>query len=258
MVALIRGIGGTYTVEYSKRNQIAKYLNIGAKQHSSFYKFLKGGFPCPKFIEKQAEQIVVRLTKLLEKPDQALLKDSRVKKIIEDDYLPIIHTVFIPFDIDLPVTTYYNPDTPVPSIQTDSQIAPGSIVVGIVTYNNTSRYEADGEIYVAQIRMATDIDPGTSLSIKRINKQYWHTDRYYIIIDRSYQISIHELMPGDDENTVRLVSSNYPGGPHKIYHLDNILAIFRIVDGNCIPKPKRNIVYKPITALKEKTVCSNS
>lgn len=214
--------------EILKISQIANYLKIGKQQQSSFYKFIKGGFPCPKFMAAQAKEILVSISKLLEEPDLAIRKVS---------VLPSFQTVFIPFNLKMPVVSYYNPNTPVPFIQTGNP-------KGIVLYNNNSRYDADGDIYMAQIGMATDIDPGTRLSIKRINKHDWDTDRYYVIIDGSYQISIHELIPGDDEKTVRLVSANSPEGPHRILHLERILAIFKIVNANCIPRPKRNI-FKP-------------
>jgi hypothetical protein len=93
--------------------------------------------------------------------------------------------------------------------------------------------------------MATDIEPGTRVAIKRIDKMDWQTDRYYVIIDASGQISIRELLPGDDEKTVRYVSTGSPEGPHKILRLERIVAIFSIVDGNCIPKPKRNSISAP-------------
>ena len=224
-----------------KRNYIADYLGIEKKQHWSFYKFVKGGNR-PKFIGEHSDQMAVKLIQLLEKPDLVPVIGSKDKKITEEQDLPGVYKVFIPFDIDLPVTPYDNPDAPISSIQGNK--VPEGFAMGIVTYNNTSRHEADGEIYVAEIRMRTDIDPGTRLSIKRIDKRLWKTDRYYIIIDVSHQISIHELVPGDDENIVGLVSSNNPGGPHRMVPLDRILAIFSIVEGNCIPKPKRNIPIK--------------
>lgn len=224
--------------ETLKISQIANYLKIGKQQQSSFYKFIKGGFPCPKFIAAQAKQILVTMTQLLDEPDLAIQKESVKMEIYGNEILPSIHTVFIPFNLKNPVVSCYNPNTPVPFIQTGKQ-------KGIVLYNNSSRYDAEGDIYMAQIGMATDIDPGTKLSIKRINKHDWQTNRYYVIIDGSYQISMHELIPGDDEKTVRLVSPNSPEGPHRILHLEKILALFKIVNANCIPKPKRNILKPP-------------
>lgn len=224
-----------------KRNYIADYLGIEKKQQWSFYKFVKGGNR-PKFIGEQADQMAVKLTHLLEKPDLAPVIDLKDKKITEEHDLPGHYKVFIPFDIDLPITPYDNPDAPVSSIQGNE--VPHGFAIGIVTYNNTSRHDADGEIYVAEILMSTDIDPGTRLTIRRIDKRLWTPNRYYIIVDSSHQISIQELVPGDNESTVGLVSSNNPSGPHKMVLLDRILAIFSIVEGNCIPKPKRNIPIK--------------
>jgi hypothetical protein len=225
--------------EILKISQIANYLKIGKQQQSSFYKFIKGGFSCPKSIAAQAKQILVTMTQLLDDPDLAIRKESVKREVSKDEILPSIHTVFIPFNLKMPVVSCYNPNTPVPFIQTGNP-------KGIVLYNNSSRYDADGDIYMAQIGMATDIDPGTRFSIKRINKHEWHPDRYYVVIESSYQIGIHELIPGDDEKTVRLVSPNSPEGPHRILHLEKILALFKIVNANCIPKPKRNISKPPI------------
>lgn len=220
--------------EILKISQIANYLKIGKQQQSAFYKFIKGRLPCPKFMAAQAIQILESMTKLLKEPGLAIHKESVNKEVNGDEFVPSIHTVFIPFNLKMPVVSYYDPNTPVPFIQTGKQ-------KGIVLYNNSSQYDADGDIYIAQIGMATDIDPGTRLSIKRINKHHWHTDRYYVIIDGSYQISIHEMMPGDDEKTVRLISPKSPEGPHRILQLERILALFKIVNANCIPTPKINI-----------------
>lgn len=219
-----------------KRNQLANYLNLERKQYSSFYKFIAGD-PFPKFMEAITGKILESLEKLFENSD--LLQNLKEPRAQEENsgygIPPISVLVWIPFDQKLPVVDYNGINPPLSIIQIIKK-------KGIIAFRNTSKYEADGEIYIDHIGMATEIEPGTKLAIKRIDKRDWKTDRYYVIIDASDQINIWELLPGDDKKTVRYISTKAPEGPHMELPFDRIVAIFTIVDGTCIPKPKRNNV----------------
>jgi hypothetical protein len=219
-----------------KINQLANYLKLDPKQYSYFYKFI-GGDPFPKYLERISGNVLEKFENLLENPD--LLQRLKEGWTEEDNsgygIPPISVLVWIPLDLKLPVADYNGINLPLSIIEIGKK-------KGIVAFRKISKYEADGEIYTDTIGMATDIEPGTRIAIKRINKKDWQTDRYYLIIDVSGQISIRELLPGNDEKTVKYVSLSSPDGPHKELSLDRIAAIFTIVDGNSIPRPKRNIV----------------
>jgi transcriptional regulator with XRE-family HTH domain len=175
----------------------------------------------------EVQRVIEIFKKLLANPDYLIEeKDNHYGKPPQSDL------VWIPFDMAMPVAPYLGINPPLSFISIEEK-------KGIVTYRNTSKYEADGEFFVGQSGMATDIEPSTRIAIQRINKALWKTDRYYVIMDSSRQITICELLPGDDEKTVRLVSTKNPEGPHRVFPVDEILAIFSIVDGNCIPIPKR-------------------
>jgi hypothetical protein len=148
--------------------------------------------------------------------------------------------VWVPFDMELPVADYNGINPPLSFIQMEEK-------KGIVIYRNTSKFEAEGELFVGQTGMASDIEPSTKIAIIRINKKLWKTDRYYVIIDSSKEISICELLPGDDEDTVRFVSTKTPDGPHKKFPFEEILVIFSIVDGNYIPTPNRKRAIAPVS-----------
>lgn len=145
---------------------------------------------------------------------------------------PIPDLVWVPFDMELPVTNYNGINPPLSFIQMKEK-------KGVVISRSTSKHEADGELIVGQTGTASEIEPGTRIAIKRINKAHWIPDRYYVIINASNQISICELLPGDDEKTVRLVSTKNPEGPHRVFLLEDIVVIFSIVDGNWPPTPPR-------------------
>ena len=140
--------------------------------------------------------------------------------------------VWIPFDMGMPVVDYNGINPPLSFVQMEEKS-------GIVLYRNTSLHEADGELFVGQTGMASDIEPGTKIAIKRINKKLWTTDHYYVVINAAAKISICELLPGNDDNTIRLVSTKSPEGPHRAFSYEEILAVFSIVDGNYIPTPTR-------------------
>jgi hypothetical protein len=186
--------------------------------------------------------VVEKLKHLLSTPDHLLaLKGPRTED--EDDSYgkpPESFLVWIPFDLEMRFADYNGIKRPIALVQIGEK-------KGIVTYRSTSKYDAEGEIIVGQTGMATNIESSTKIAIKRINKTDWKTDRYYVIIDASEEISICELLPGDDESTIRLVSTKTPEGPHKIFPFERILAIFSIVDGHCIPTPKRNSAVAPIS-----------
>lgn len=141
--------------------------------------------------------------------------------------------VWIPFDLKLPVADYNGINQPLSVIQMAKK-------KGIVAFRNSSKYDGDGEIYIDHIGMATGIEPGTKITIKRIDKKDWKMDRFYLIIDASGQVSVWELLPGDGKKTVKYISTSAPEGPYMELPLERIDAMFSIVDGNCIPRPKRN------------------
>jgi hypothetical protein len=223
-------------VKQLRKNRIADYLGLEEKQYSSFYKFIKGD-AFPKYLEKEAGKILERLEWIANDPDfirasrEFLMKEKNIGYGIP----PASALVWIPFDLKLPVADYNGTNPATSLIKIGEQ-------KGIITYQNTSKYEADGEIYIDTIGMTTDIEPGTRIAIKRINKEDWQTDRYYVIIDASGQISIRELLPGDDKKTIKYISTSAPEGPHMELSLDRIVVIFNIVDGTCIPRPKRNSI----------------
>lgn len=179
---------------------MASYLGLEKKQYWSFYKFIQG-HPFPRYLQPVKEQIIKSILKLLADPVllQKVKEESIQKKKVGNEKLPISPWVLIPFDMKFPVVEYNGP-RPVPSI-----IQSGT-KKGMVTFRNTSGYLADGEIYIDHIGMTTEIEPGTILVIKRIDKQDWKTDRYYVIIDASDQMGIWELLADDDDKKVRLVS----------------------------------------------------
>jgi len=213
-----------------KASKLANFLGLNKKQYSSFYKFTKGDV-FPKYL--LPEKILEEIMKLLEDADLLQkLKDNMVVRDNDYEMKQISHWVWIPFDLRLPVADYNGNNQPLSIIKIGRE-------KGIVVFANASQHEAEGEIYIDHIGMATDIEPGTRIAIKRINKTDWQTDRYYVIIDTSSQISVWELLPGDDKKTVRYVSLSSPDGPHKELSLDRISAVFTIVGGTYIPKPKR-------------------
>jgi transcriptional regulator with XRE-family HTH domain len=210
---------------------IAEALNIN-KSKGAVAKWKRGkNFPP----NSEVAAVVAKLKHFLTAPDHLLtLKGPRTED--EDNSYgnpPESFLVWIPFDLDLRFVDYNGIKPPLALIQMGEK-------KGIVTYRNTSKYEADGEIFVGQTGMASDIEPGTKIAIKRIPKLLWKTDRYYVIIDSTGEISICELLPGDDEKTVRFVSTKTPEGPHREFPVEEILAIFTIVNGNYIPIPNRN------------------
>jgi hypothetical protein len=215
------------------------YLGYEEKQHSSFNKCAQG-IRFPKFLKTKIDAVLEKLEQADKNPDlirafkESLTADGN--KIYKKP--PISTLVWIPLDRKLPVADYNGINPPLSIIEMGKK-------KGIIAFRNTSKYEADGEIYIDTIGMATDIEPGMRIAIKSIDKLDWQTDRYYLIIDISGQISIRELLPGDNKKTVKYVSLSYPDGPHKELLLDRIAAIFAIVDGNCIPRPKR---IKPIAS----------
>jgi hypothetical protein len=223
-------------VKKVKKNKIASYLGLEKQQYSSFYKYISGG-PFPKYFQKPTAKILDKLVKLLDNP---YLLQRLKEPWMEEEYRgygtpPRSSLVWIPFDLKLPIADYNGINPPLSIIQMEN-------LKGIIANRNASKYDADGEIYIDHIGMMTYIEPGTRIAIKRINKMDWRPDRYYVIVDASGQISIWELLPGDNEKTVRYVSTSAPEGPHMILPLERIVAIFSIVDGNCIPRPKRNAI----------------
>jgi hypothetical protein len=223
-----------------RKNALAIYLGLEKKQYWSFYKFIQG-HPFPRYLHPVKEHIIKSILKLLDDPFllQKVKEESIQKKKAGNEKLPISPWVLIPFDMKFPVVEYNGP-RPVPSI---IQSGPQK---GMVTFRNTSGYVADGEIYIDHIGMTTEIESGTKLAIKRIDKQDWKTDRYYVIIDGSDQIGIWELLADDDDKKVRLVSTSFSES-HKIILLERIAAIFSIVGGSCIPRPKRNAITASIS-----------
>jgi hypothetical protein len=220
-------------VKKLKQSKIAYYLGLEKQQHSAFYKYIKGG-PLPKYLEPAMGKILEQLNKLMADPGLLKTNPTGTQDDVKGYDMSKPFLVWIPFDQKLPITDDYNITMPPLSIiQMGKQ-------KGIVAYRNTSKYNAEGEIFVGQTGMATDIEPATRIAIKRINKTDWKADRYYVIVDASEEISICELLPGDDEKTIRFVSTKSPEGPHKVFPFERILAIFKIVDGNYIPTPKRN------------------
>jgi transcriptional regulator with XRE-family HTH domain len=210
---------------------IAMALNMN-KSKGAVAKWRQGKHFPPN---SEVATVVAKLKHLLTAPDHLLtLKGPRTED--EDNSYgnpPESFLVWIPLDLDLPFVDYNGIKRPIALIQMGEK-------KGVVTYRSTSKFDAEGEIFAGQTGMASDIEPSTRIAIKRINKTDWKTDRYYVIIDASEEISICELLPGDNESTVRLVSTKTPDGPHRIFPFERILAIFSIVDGHCIPTPKRN------------------
>jgi hypothetical protein len=217
-----------------KISELAYYLQLDERRHSSFYKFLRGGH-FPKFLYPIIGKILEKLNKLVENPDLLMPKQIWEEENSGYDAKQISRWVWIPFDLKLPIADYDGNKPPLSVITMGTK-------KGIIAFRNTSKYDADGELYIDHIGMATGIEPGTKIAIKRIDKTDWRPDRYYLIIDASGQISIWELRPGEDKKTVRYVSTSSPEGPHMELPLERIVAIFSLVDGTCIPKPKRNSV----------------
>lgn len=224
-------INGKRLIKY----KIADYLGLEKKQHWAFYKFIHGT-PFPRYLEPVTGTLLERLSNLLENP--ALIQTKKTDENKGHEMTATSFLVWVPLDLQMPVVDYNGTKPPLSLIEIADKM-------GIVTFRSTSKYDADGELYIDHIGMATDIEPGTRIAIRRIDKMDWQTDRYYVIIDASGQISIRELLPGDDEKTVRYVSTGLPEGPHKIMRLERIVAIFSFVDGHCIPKPKRNNLTAP-------------
>jgi hypothetical protein len=214
-------------------SRIAVYLGIQKHQRSYFYKFINGD-PLPKYLEPTIGKILEQLNQLDRNPDLLNVQLPEAKDDIKGYDLSKPFLVWVPFNLELPITDDYNLSLPPLSIYLMGKQK------GILLYRNTSKYNADGELFVGQTGMASNIEPATRIAIKRINKAYWKTDRYYVIIDASEEISICELLPGDDKKTVKFVSSRNSEGPHKEFPLKDILAIFSIVDGNWTPTPPRN------------------
>jgi|GEM_PF-3086447 len=212
---------------------IVLFLGYKEKQHSSFNKCAQGKF-FPKFLKSKIDTVLEKLEQADKNPDLIrAFKGSLIADGIKNYKKPPISIlVWIPLDQKLPVADYNGINPPLSVIEMGKK-------KGIVAFRNTSKYEADGEIYIDTIGMATDIEPGMRIAIKRIDKQDWQTDRYYVIIDTSGQISIRELLPGVTKNSIRYISVSSPDGPHKELSLERIASIFAIVDGNCIPRPKK-------------------
>ena len=221
-----------------KIKEIAVALDMN-KSKDAVNKWSQGG-SFPK--NKDVAIVVIKLKKLLITPDH--LRTLKGPKTEEDNdsygMPPESFWVWIPFDLELPVVDYNGIKRPISIVQLEEK-------KGIVTFRSTSEYDAEGEIYIDHIGMATDIEPGTKIAIRRINKMDWQPDRYYLIIDASRQPGIWELLAGDDEKTVRCVSTNPLEGIHRVLLLERIEAIFAIVDGTCIPKPKRNSVNAAVS-----------
>jgi len=212
-------------------SELAYYLQLEERQHSSFYKFLRGG-PFPKFLHSITGKMLEKLNNLVENPNLLMSKQLWEEESSGYSIAPISRWVWIPFDLKLPVADYNGIKPPL-------SVIPMGTKKGIVAFRNTSKYDADGELYIDHIGMATGIEPGTKIAIKRIDKTDWRPDRYYLIIDASGQISIWELRPGDNKTTVRYVSTSSPEGPHMELPLERIVALFSLVDGTCIPRPRR-------------------
>jgi len=216
--------------------KIADYLGLEESQRSSFYKFIKGD-PYPKNWKGAAGKMLEKLKKLEENPDLLEEKEAGAENDTTGyGIAPASPFVWIPFEMKGLVVDYNGTKPHLSIIQMGKK-------KGIIADRNNSPYDADGEIYVNHIGTATNIEPGTRIAIKRINKEDWQTDCYYLIIDVSDQKSIRELLPGDDKKTVRYISTSAPDGPHKTLELKRIAAMFSIVDGNCIPIPKRNQTF---------------
>jgi hypothetical protein len=224
-----------------KRNKLASYLGLDKRQYSSFYKFTNGE-SFPKFLEAISGKVLDKFRELLENPE--LLQKIKEPWVNEENsgfgISPGSSLAWIPFDLKLPVAEYKGINPPLSVIEMGNK-------KGIVAFRNSSKFESDGEIYIDTIGMATDIEPGMRVAIKRINKVDWQTDRYYVIIDASGQISIRELLPGDNKKTIKYISTSAPEGPHMELSLDRIVAMFCIVDGTYIPRPKRNTVIAATT-----------
>jgi hypothetical protein len=228
---LLRGITSYNDISIP---DIVLYLGFKEEQYSSFNKCAQGKL-FPKFLNSQIDLVLEKLEQVAKNPE--LIYEFRESLTEEGSRsyrrAPRSTLVWIPFDIQLPVSDFNGSKQPISFIQVEKQM-------GIVAYRNTSRYNADGEVYVHQIGMATDIEPGMRIAIKRINKLDWQTDRYYLIIDASQQMNIRALHPGDDKKTIKYISTSSSDGPYIELPLDRIVAMFSIVDGNLIPMPKRD------------------
>lgn len=215
---------------------VTLYLDHTEAQHSSINKCAQRK-RFPNFLNAKIDKVLKKLETGAKNPELIrVFKETQAADGNKNYKKPPSSTlVWIPLDPKLPVADYNGINPPLSVVEIGAKM-------GIVTFRNTSKYEADGEIYIDHIGMATDIEPGMRIAIKRINKEDWQTDCYYLIIDASNQKSIRELLPGDDDKTVRYVSLSAPEGPHKALSFERIVAIFSIVDGNCIPRPKRNSI----------------
>ncbi|OQP44247.1 hypothetical protein A4H97_33380 [Niastella yeongjuensis] len=213
---------------------VVLYCGYKEKQLSSFSKCAKYNY-FPKFLTSKIDTVGEKLEQVAKNPDLIRAfkesKEENEKWGFENPSKSFL--VWIPLDLAIPVADYRGTNSPLSFTQIGER-------KGIVAFRNSSKHEADGEIYIDHIGMATDLEPGSRIAIKRINKIDWQTDRYYLIIDISDQVSIRELLPGDDNETIKYVSTRNPDGPHMELLLDRIVAIFSLVDGNCIPRPKRN------------------
>lgn len=228
--------------------EIVLYLGYTESQHSSFNKCAQGKL-FPKFLISNIDELLEKLEAAAENPDLIpTIRESTAKENKKPyNKPPIPYLVWVPLDMNLPVANFNGINPPLSFVQMEEK-------EGIIMFRNTSNYVADGEIFIDRIGSATGIEPGTKIAVKRINKLDWQTDCYYFIIDASNQLSIRELLPGDDKETVRYVSTSTPEGPHKSLSLDRIAAMFSIVDGSCIPRPKRNNAIIPASQQANKAI----
>lgn len=213
---------------------IVLYLEYKEEQVSSFNKCAQGK-PFPKFLNANIDLLLNKLEEGASNPD--LIRDFN-ESLIADGHKgyrrsprPVL--VWIPFDTKLSVTDFNGSKQPISFTEIQGQM-------GIVAYRSTSRSHADGDVFVHQVGMTADLEPGMRIAIKRIDKLEWRTDRYYLIVEASEQMHIRALLPGDDENTVKYASTTVPGSPYTILPLNKIVVLFSIVDGYLIPTPKKS------------------
>jgi hypothetical protein len=214
---------------------VTLYIECEESQHSSINKCAQGK-RFPNFLNTKIDKVLKKLEDGAKDPD--LIRKFKQSMPEDGNKVPYKKAsksilVWIPFDLNMPVADF-NLIKPHLSFH---QIGEKK---GLIVYRNTSQHEADGEVYSDNIGTHTYIEPGTRIAIKRIDKTYWLPNIYYLIIDEIGQKSILELLPGEDDKTVRCVSTISPEGPHKVLSLEAIVAMFTIIDANYTPKPKRN------------------
>lgn len=201
----------------SVRSIVDDYLRFDAGRYSSMNKCANGTL-LPEFLIPIADEVMERLEELLEEP--ALIKAAIESRAAEENSkykLEYSLLVWIPFDRTKEIIPYTMGNDPGKVIE----MTEGNW--GLVAFRSDS---ADGKLNADHLHTATVFWPGTEFVFRRVDIMKWIPDCYYLIVDSQNQLSIRQLLVGDNKEIVKYAPMSSPKGPFKELLLSDIKAMY--------------------------------